>query len=86
MSEHDGRSQPSDELITVFQAAQILEARRDIVWSLIRRGELGLVRQSSLGHSNGKLYAGGREKLFVRRSEVEKLAGGVSWLRTRPRP
>jgi hypothetical protein len=86
MAEHDSQTDPPDELITVFQAAQILAARRDTVWSLIRRGELALVRQSSLARTSGKLYAGGREKLLVRRSEVEELASGISWQRARQHP
>ncbi len=85
MAEHDSPSGPPGELITVFQAAQLLDARRDTVWSLIRRGELALVRQSSPGGASGKLYAGRREKLLVRRAEVEQLAAELSRQRTRSR-
>lgn len=86
MAEPDAPSGPPEELITVFQAAQILATRRDTVWSLIRRGELALVRQTPPGRAPGKLYAGGREKLLVRRSEVEELAAGGAWQRPRARP
>jgi excisionase family DNA binding protein len=61
----------SSELITVSQAAAILGRHRATVHRMIERGEFEAYRQPPRYRSQGR-------KLFLKRTEVERLAQGSS--------
>ena len=70
------QSDQAETLITIAQAAQILGTYQDAIRVLSQRGELATVRHLS--------PISRREKLFLKRSEVERLAAGEMWQRRSP--
>jgi excisionase family DNA binding protein len=66
-----------DELIDITTAAGILGCHRTTVHRLVERGDLEAMRMPPRYRNQGN-------KLYVRRSDVERLAASDGWRRQRP--